>query len=109
MIEEWKDVKKLPYGPAYGAGWYKKFTALDIQEIKINLALDSKLRRLHSDLRSEFKNRLGIIFDELPASVQEVFFDMGWTSGAGFLSNTQKDEHGNTKKRRAWQTCLRMV
>ena len=98
VTKEWKDMKKLPYGPAYGAGWYKKFTALDIQEIKINLALDSKLRRLHSDLRRECKNRLGIIFDELPAPVQEAFFDMGWTSGSGFLSTTAKHEYGNTKK-----------
>ena len=48
VIEEWKKVKKLPRGRI--APWYEKFTALDIQEIKINLALDSKLRRLHSDL-----------------------------------------------------------
>lgn len=90
VAEEWNRVRRLPHGPAYSAAWYKKFTALDIQEIKINLTLDSKLRRLHSDLRRHFKNRLDINFDELPATVQEAFFDMGWTSGAGFISNTKK-------------------
>jgi GH24 family phage-related lysozyme (muramidase) len=93
---EWNVVKKLPHGPAYGAGWYRKFTALDIQEIKINLALESKLRRLHTDLRWQFKNRLGIVFDTLPAPVQEALFDMGWNLGAGFLSGKKVNEEGET-------------
>ncbi len=93
VIEEWKYVKSQSRG--FSAPWYKKFTNLDIQDIKINLALESKLRRLHSDLRRQFRNRLGIIFDELPASVQEAFFDMGWTSGAGFLSKKVTKEDGS--------------
>lgn len=105
VIEEWKHVKRQ--SPGFSASWYKKFTNLDIQEIRINLALESKLRRLHADLRWQFKNRLGIVFDTLPAPVQEALFDMGWNLGVGFLSGTTVNEDGKTVD--AWPKLLAAI
>ncbi len=81
---EWDYVSLLPHGQHIKAQEFDEETEFELSNATIGFALTKKLLRLRDQLNENFQ-KVDISFDQLPGSVQEAMFDMGWNLGAGFI------------------------
>ncbi len=83
---DWDKVSSMPYGPNITAAKFVKDTKVELSDTMIGIVLAKKLLKLRDDLKTAFLNS-GIVFDELPESVQEAMLDLGYNV-IGFQKTT---------------------
>lgn len=86
---EYDAIKKLPFGPRYGAASFREHTTLIMKDIDINTQRDKHIQSFYKELKGYYATANGFAtsFDAMPTEVQKALFDMVFNLGITRLRN----------------------
>ncbi|WP_240457539.1 hypothetical protein [Vibrio neptunius] len=107
IIKEFTQIRRLPYGRKYGAGFYQKHTGLILSDQAMISMMEQHIENFENELWAIYGKTN---FEQLPDNVKLALFDMIFNLGMPKLQNTfvkfnQHIQSGNFRK--AAQECRR--
>lgn len=88
-MTEFENIKKLPYGQNYTAGYYKQHTSLIMKDSDIDFLKNNHIDTFYQELKTTYKKENGFLanFDDFEPNLQLALFDMVFNLGTPTLKN----------------------